>query len=126
MGLPRVLFIEPVESLRKVLESLLHSSEYDVLRGAANILQVRHAFRASGKPPDVVIIDHWTIRTGIKSLVRTLKEDNIAMILMSGDMVGYKTANELGIPFLKKPFSRSELFQAIKVALKQRKASRQR
>lgn len=119
-----VMIIAPLAPLRAALESLLSAAGYSVIRGAANVIQVRLFLNASMNPPDIAIIDMRLPQKKIAGLVQTLKSRHVAVLLMGVDNKGEEFAEEIGVPFLSKPFTKEDLLTTIEKARKKRSKSR--
>lgn len=117
-----VMVIAPLASLRTALESVLSTAGYSVINGAANVIQVRIFLDAGINTPDVAIVDMWLPQKKIAGLVQTLKEKHIAVLLMGINSKGEKFAEEIGVPFLGKPFFKKDLTATIDRILKERKS----
>lgn len=117
-----VMVIAPLESLRTALESVLSTAGYSVINGAANVTRVRIFLDAGINPPDVAIVDIWLPQKKIAGLVQTLKDRHIAVLLMGVNDKGEEFAEEIGVPFLAKPFFKKDLIATIEKAQKERKS----
>jgi DNA-binding NtrC family response regulator len=120
------MIIAPLASLRSSLESLLTAAGFSVIHGAANITQVRIFLNSGLNPPDIVILDIWLPYKATVGLVQTLKDKRIEVILMGIDSKGQQIADEIGVPFLLKPFTKEDLITTIEGALKKGRKSKRK
>ena len=110
----RVMVVEASDSLREALEVLLREAGYAVAPGAGDVVKAHLALSSSRIPPNVAIIDSWLPRGRASALARTLQERGVEVILTGADEEeGRRMAEELGVPFLVKPFTMEELVRVV-------------
>ncbi|MFX1561784.1 MAG: hypothetical protein ACFFDP_00560 [Promethearchaeota archaeon] len=116
-----VMVITPLEPLREALESMLGTSGFSVIQGAANINQVRLFLNAQVNTPDVAIVDLCFPQKTITGFIQTLIDRRISVVFMGVEGENEEFARRMGIPFLTKPFPKAALAANIKVALGKQK-----
>ena len=107
------MVISPQISLRFAIEALIEQTGHTLCRGVDNLGGFRHALNASETPPEVIIVDYWLSRSLTTEFLKSLKQQEFAVILMGTHFLGKDLADAEGVGFIEKPFRKTDLLQAI-------------
>lgn len=108
-----VMIITPKDPLRRALEKLLQRGGFSFVVSAKGLDEIQHVINASNSQPDVILLDYWLPRYKTMRLVNSFKKQGYEVILLGNASVGQDIASSLEIPFLCKPFTKTELFTTI-------------
>ncbi|HTL51347.1 MAG TPA: ATP-binding protein, partial [Planctomycetota bacterium] len=120
----RVLVVDDEDSIRLLLVELLRQNGYLVLDFASGAEAVEY-YRRFARDVDLVILDMVMPKMGGRETFAALKaiNSNVKVLLASGyslDGEAQSILNEGVLAFVQKPFSQSDLLQAVDGALKRR------
>ncbi len=103
--------------LREALEGLLRLEGYEVV----GVRTVEDGARLLAScVVDGAVVDWWLCGVGCEELIATLIEHGIPVVLLSGDPEVRAVAEELGIPWVHKPFVVEQLLGILSGAISRR------
>ena len=118
---PKVLIVDDDSHLRKILAGILKRVGYDVKEAEDGLEALELLIANPDFVPVAVLSDHDMPRmTGFElhhQLLLAFPTLGPRLVLMSGNDRVKQRADDLGLPFLSKPFSTEDLQKAIKSAL---------
>jgi DNA-binding NtrC family response regulator len=111
-----VMVISPQKTLRHSIEKLVEQAGFIICPGVDNLAGFHHALNAAETPPTVILVDYWLSRSLTIDFLQSLKRQQFAVILMGTHFLGKDVAAAERVGFIEKPFTKTDLTQAIATA----------
>lgn len=108
-NLPCIMIVDPEEQIHAMLQSALGDAGFATLC-AKNAAAARAQLASANV---ALVIVEMMLRDAASALIRELQSRGVPTIAMCGHPLGIAQAQELGCPFLKKPFTIKELFRQV-------------